>query len=240
MILRLPILIISVFPCFSLQLVVFRMSSSAATIPPIKAQLRKEIKSILKSLSVADIQEQSAAITTRVLTIPAVQSSRCPCIFLSMPQEVDTSHLIQEFLNTGRAIYLPKVYGKKSGEMTMVKVSRYEDILSFPKNAWGIPEPEIDINQLTEDYLEEIDLMIMPGVAFDGNCARLGHGKGYYDCFLEKLIKHKISRGLLVPPRVALALQQQIVDCVPVEGHDLYLDYVVTPNSIMTMPDVNK
>lgn len=189
MILKLTTLFISVFSCFSFRRGAFKMSvsSSTSSAPPIKAQLRKEMKTLLKTLSPVDIQEQSAAITAKVLALPAVRSSRCPCVFLSMPQEIDTSNLIQEFFNNGPSIYLPKVYGKKSGDMTMVKVSRYEDILAFPKNAWGIPEPEIDIEQVTDNHLEEIDLVIMPGVAFDGNCARLGHGKGYYGKLLFTL-----------------------------------------------------
>lgn len=235
MILRPAILLVSIFHCVSFYRVAFRkLSISMSSVPLVKAQLRKEMKSLLKSLIPTEIQEQSALVINNALTVGAVENSGCPCIYLSMPQEVDTSLLIQEFLNTGRSIYLPKVYGKKSGDMTMIKVSRYEDILAFPKNVWGIPEPKIeDITQLTDDYLEEIDLMIMPGVAFDVNCARLGHGKGYYDCFLEKLIKHKRTRGLPVPQLIALALEQQIVESVPVEEHDLLLDYVVTPTRII-------
>ena len=64
----------------------------------------------------------------------------------------------------------------------MIQIFKEEDIDSFPKNKWGIPEPSTEEAMRCTDhtYSGKIDLVLVPGVAFDANCGRLGHGKGYY------------------------------------------------------------
>eukprot|EP01035_Chromulina_nebulosa_P022062 gene22062-28558_t len=97
---------------------------------------------------------------------------------------------------------------------------------SFVKNQWGIPEPSLDYIQSHPDVTESgvIDLVIVPGVGFDKHCARLGHGKGYYDCFLSKLLQSVKTIGV--------ALDEQLVDVVPMDDHDRILDYLFTPSNI--------
>ena len=81
--------------------------------------------------------------------------------------------------------------------------------------------------------LKDIDLILLPGVAYDKNCNRLGHGKGYYDCFLERLQKSKVDNSLSKAIMVGLSLNEQLVNTeIPMEPHDTPLDYVITPQEI--------
>lgn len=64
--------------------------------------------------------------------------------------------------------------------MVMLPVASAQEIDSFPRSKWGIPEPELDPEKPDGTYSGKIDVVIVPGVAFDEGCNRLGHGKGYY------------------------------------------------------------
>ena len=72
-----------------------------------------------------------------------------------------------------------------------------QEIEAFPRNKWGIPEPQGIA--FSRDGLPDIDLVIVPGVAFDSTCQRLGHGKGYYDCFLHRLAGQRLSAHRPLP-----------------------------------------
>ncbi|KAF9346512.1 hypothetical protein BGX26_001964, partial [Mortierella sp. AD094] len=97
--------------------------------------------------------------------------------------------------------------------MDMVKIESWEDFLSLPKNNWNIPEPRLD--ELRENVLETshgLDLVVMPGLAFDHSGTRLGHGRGYYDKYLLKANAYNGSINRPPVKTVALALTEQIVD----------------------------
>ena len=79
-----------------------------------------------------------------------------------------------------------------------------------------------------------IDLVIVPAVAFDGSCRRLGQGRGYYDTWLEKLAEARRSAGLPAATTVGLGLQEQLVESVPVDTHDVPLDYVCLPDVLLS------
>lgn len=96
-----------------------------------------------------------------------------------MPFELQTQQLIHSALKSGKRVFIPKVLGKESSQMTMVPIESFEEIEAFPKNAWGIPEPIVE-SATSDEALISIDLIIVPGVAFSMNFDRLGHGKGYY------------------------------------------------------------
>jgi 5-formyltetrahydrofolate cyclo-ligase len=73
-----------------------------------------------------------------------------------------------------------------------------------------------------------LDLLVMPGLAFDAQCNRLGHGKGYYDNFYARLEAWCTSNGETFPTTIALALSAQIISHVPTQEHDRRPDCVVT------------
>ncbi|KAF9344540.1 hypothetical protein BGX34_005565, partial [Mortierella sp. NVP85] len=96
------------------------------------------------------------------------------------PAIIATNH--PRYYDIEKSCYVPRCKGKI---MDMVKITSWEDFLSLPKNKWGIPEPKFD--DLRENETDHgLDLIVMPGLAFDQEGTRLGHGRGYYDNYLIK------------------------------------------------------
>lgn len=141
------------------------------------------MKTTLKTLSNEYISAASVECFANLKSLEQYQRSSAICCYLSMHSEIHTYDFIQEALSEGKRVYIPKVTGPRSENMLIVELDSYEHIESFPKSKWGIPEP-------TEEYLSShpdisrsgtiLDMIIVPGVAFDKNGGRIGHGRGYY------------------------------------------------------------
>lgn len=121
--------------------------------------------------------------------------------------------------------------------MDHVYVANQAVLDSFPANKWGIPEPTADQAKALElDAVKaavaekDIDFVVLPGVAFDKQCHRLGRGRGYYDSFLRRL---KEARGGTPVCTVALSFDEQWVEEVPMETHDQPLDAVFSGNIVI-------
>ena len=117
----------------------------------------------------------------------------------------------------------------------MVELQSLDQHDSFPKSKWGIPEPPEEILPVDQNAIMEcIDLILLPGVAFDAKCNRLGHGKGYYDSFLSRLEAVKASRHLPMASTVGMSLREQLIahHIIPMEEHDKVLDLVVTADQV--------
>ena len=118
----------------------------------------------------------------------------------------------------------------------MLHVPDAEALLSFPRSKWGIPEPTDEQAAAMEDGLltAAIDTVIVPAVAFDSSCRRLGQGRGYYDTFLQKLAAAREAHGLPPVTTIGIGLQEQLVESVPVDAHDVPLDFVFLPEVLLS------
>jgi len=154
--------------------------------------------------------------------------------------EVDTSSLVSEILTARKTLYVPRIDRTVPNQMSLLQIYNSEDLQSLPSGTWGIKEPGVEWEgrrrmNVLDDECEGLDLILVPGVAFDGSLSRLGHGKGYYDRFITNYAA-KRPRPLLV----ALALRQQIIDGeVPMGEHDWKMDMVVGPDGIIGATDTN-
>jgi 5-formyltetrahydrofolate cyclo-ligase len=83
--------------------------------------------------------------------------------------------------------------------MHMVEISSLQDFESLEKNSWGIPEPKLSDKRLDCFQAGGLDLIVMPGLAFDKEQNRIGYGKGYYDRFLQKSFEFAKFRGIAKP-----------------------------------------
>lgn len=217
-----------------------------------KAILRKDVKKLLSQCSKEHILARSQDLFVKLLSLDEFTNSQSLSVYLNMPNEVITSDIVSNAFRNNRKLYIPKIVGKRSEDMVMFEVQSESQLDEFPRNSWGIPEPSKEQVQSSSDgtYYGNIDCVIVPGAAFDSSCGRLGHGKGYYDCFIRRTL---YSRGLsedngltpgsdAVVPRlpevgkrpvlIGLALDEQILEHIPMEDHDFYMDYVVTPTRI--------
>ncbi|KAG2139363.1 hypothetical protein BD769DRAFT_1350846 [Suillus cothurnatus] len=206
-----------------------------------KRVLRKAITTTLRELSQSDTQSQSQAITEKVLSLPAFQQCKTVSCYLSMPTaEVQTTSLILNILgDLGKTLFVPSITSN-SGSMDFVRVYTEEDYRSFPSGLWGIPEPTPEWASKKRQSIFDVDcnnldLILVPGVAFDRSLSRLGHGKGYYDRFITS---YSSSTGRSKPLLVALALEQQLLEHgqVPMFDHDWKMDMIITPNKVITAP----
>ncbi|RDB29725.1 putative 5-formyltetrahydrofolate cyclo-ligase [Hypsizygus marmoreus] len=210
-----------------------------AAIISLKAQkhaLRKAISATLKLMPTSVVADQSQAVMDRVLSLPSFQRCRSISCYLSMPSgELDTSSLILEILDRGKTLFVPKIESK-DGHMDFLRVYGKDDLNSLPSGVWGIKEPEpfwqgSKRQNVLDTSCDGLDIILLPGVAFDQSLSRLGHGKGYYDRFITSYSSTGRPRPLLV----ALALREQVLEdnIVPVAAHDWKMDLVVTPDGIL-------
>ncbi|KAF8918621.1 5-formyltetrahydrofolate cyclo-ligase [Mucidula mucida] len=211
------------------------MSASSLVLKAQKKALRKSITTTLKTISPSSIEEQSNTVRDRILALPSFRQCRTVSCYLSMPSgELDTSSLVREILNLGKHLYVPKIDASLSSGMSLLRIQDHADLDAIPKGLWGIPDPSETWNDGAprQNALDvDLDLILVPGVAFDNSRSRLGHGKGYYDRFIASYT----ASGRPKPLLVALSLREQLlgVNDVPVGETDWKMDAIVTPDTIV-------
>ncbi|KAF8761636.1 ser thr protein phosphatase [Rhizoctonia solani] len=172
---------------------------------------------------------KAASITKRFVETQNFRESKAVSCFLSMSGEVDTDGIVREVLRTGKTLYVPRMNGRV---IDMLRVYDLRDLDALPSGKWGIQEPEpVKDGEPRQDAMQagDLDLIVMPGVAFDDKLARLGYGRGYYDRFVNTYAeKFGAAR---TPKLFGVALDAQIVGTgeIPLESHDRILDAVITP-----------
>lgn len=182
--------------------------------PDIKSDFRKTIKSRLSQLTDEDIAAQSQRAQESILSLPQYKNAQRLSVYLSMPKrEAQTSRIVHDALSNGKKVFIPYIHhppGAKRKVIDMLRISSIDDYENLKPDSWGIPtlptesvaERENAMGGLgsgngemlepTEDGEgrkgEEgrLDLVVMPGVAFDEGMNRLGHGGGFYDAFLSR------------------------------------------------------
>ena len=190
-----------------------------------KKVIRKDMKQKLLDLSRRRgfewLTEQSERASQRIIGTDAYQQAKCVSVFLSMPHEVQTRSLLADILARGKRCFVPFI---KDSTMQMVELQSLEILDSLPRDKWGIPGFEALSPSQAVAKPGEIDLIIVPGLAFDRQqMGRIGYGKGYYDRYFES---HQPKQ------KFALMLDEQILPVpVPQEEHDVSLDFLFTPSS---------
>jgi 5-formyltetrahydrofolate cyclo-ligase len=209
-----------------------------ASVPERKQALRKEIRARMKALSREEILVESSKVWDRLFELPEYKASKSVGIFLSMPAgEIATEAVIQDAVQTGKDVYVPQV-GKnfEQADMEMLKVvdPKATDGTLFhhawPRNKWGIPEPPPHM-QVVAAKPGDLDLIVVPGLGFDAEGNRLGQGKGYYDRFIARMALGSDKPLYLV----AVGLDCQLVESIPVGDHDRPMDKVLLPSQVIAV-----
>lgn len=133
--------------------------------------------------------------------------------YVSYDNEVDTHKIINHAIKSGKTICVPKIASKAEG-MKIFKINSFEDL---EIGYFGIQEPK---NYCVEVKGEEVDLILMPGVAFDREGGRIGYGGGFYDRFLQNKKVHGF--------KLAVTYNFQILDNIPMEDYDVKVDDIIT------------
>ncbi|KAJ6557951.1 hypothetical protein B0H19DRAFT_124100 [Mycena capillaripes] len=191
-----------------------------------KKILRKAMTTKLRDISSTHIQDQSRGMTARVLSLPSFVQSKSISCYLSMPSgEIDTSSLVREILRSGKTLFVPKIDLTTDGRMELLQIYDEDDLNSLPSGVWGIKEPNRLHNEQPPNDIG-LDMILVPGLAFDRSLSRLGHGKGYYDRFITAYTES----GRPSPLLVGLALREQLLDSnsVPTGDHDWKMNCLIT------------
>jgi len=152
-----------------------------------------------------------------------------------MANEVSTRMILEDLLHpdSHRKCYLPVMQADET--IKMLRVHNMNDLNSLVPNKWGIHEPplfykneESGVPVPTEEAFASggIDLLIVPGCAFDKLGGRLGYGKGYYDKFLCQCHAHRDAGGKF-PSTVSMIFHEQLVESIPLEPHDWKIDNIL-------------
>lgn len=184
-----------------------------------KKKIRKTVLDMRNSLSGDEAVQKSEAIFERLCLLKQYAGADIIHVYMNYRNEVRTAKFIQRCLRDGKRVAVPRVeagHSLSAYEITDVE----KDIIRGFK---GIPEPaRAALNKIRP---EEIDMVVMPGVAFDRSKRRLGYGGGYYDRFLPLLRPDCV--------KVGVAYGFQLMEDVPAEEHDAPADIVITEDTII-------
>jgi len=181
-----------------------------------KMEIRKAVLKKRNAISKAERREKDALIVKHLESLPIFQKSANILIYFSFDGEVGTHKFIEKWMKR-KNFFLPRL--NSVGTFLALPVESIEDL---EPNIFGIFEPKLRMEYAGRK--PELDLIIMPGVAFDKNGNRIGMGKGYYDLFLAE--KKDI-------PRIALAYGVQILDQLPSKPYDVPVDMIVTEEEVI-------
>ena len=162
-----------------------------------------------------DARRAEGRTLSRVL-LEKIPEGSTVCAYFPLKSEVDIQLLLKELLTRGDTVYLPVFAG---ADKKMI-YRQAENLHHLPPGEFTIPEPPTDANELGD---KAVDIVLVPGRAFDRNGNRLGRGSGGYDTWLN-WYKEKHPET----PLWGTCLQCQLVDTVPTETHDVPMDVVAT------------
>jgi len=180
----------------------------------IKKEIRERVLTLLRNQKEEKRLKGSLIVQNELFQLKEFHNCELILFYASFDGEVDTFEMIKQAKSLGKKIGLPSI-DKQDNKFIPRYIHRLEEDLQEGK--YGISEPKPHEENII-DY-KNIDMVIVPGVAFDKENNRLGRGAGYYDHFLKEL-----SADI---PKVGLAFDFQVVDSLPYEEHDVRLTHVL-------------
>lgn len=178
-----------------------------------KAQLRQQMIAARKALGSEERATRSRMAQKALLEAEEWTRAACVLLYLPVRGEVETGLLAETALDQGKRLLLPRVEKAAHRLWLHVWSGAVDELIA---GAYGISEPRPDLARVEP---AEVDLVVVPGVAFDRHGNRLGYGGGYYDRALPGM-----ERAL----KVGLGFAFQVVEGLPAEAHDVRLDGLAT------------
>lgn len=177
-----------------------------------KQEIRKKIKALKQQVSNEEKEIASNAVFLSLYKLPEWRDAKNILFYHSLPDELPTIAALEEN-SSNKTLFLPKVNGNTL------------DIHLYNPNeltigSYNIKEPN-DQEVISPEF---IDLVIVPGIAFDKQFNRLGRGKGYYDRILSQTVN---------ATKIGIGFDFQLLDIIPAESHDIKMDIIITPSFII-------
>lgn len=186
----------------------------------VKKELRQRLRKVISEIPREQIESKSLRACHRLFEQPEFVKGEVIMVFLSLPAEVETSAIVLRAWQDRKRVLAPKVSWSQR-RMMPVEIRSLTDDLAV--SHMGVREPIAGV----PFPVSLIDLVVVPGLAFDEFGNRLGRGRGFYDRFLS----NPDFRGVAC----ALAFEEQIVQNVPVGPLDRHVDMIVTDETVRRM-----
>jgi len=185
-----------------------------------KEKIRTEILDKRTALTPEQIRSKSGRIVDRLIRLEIFENAGTVMLYVSRKSEVATGRLIETAIASGKKVTVP-VSREEGRRLLPVVIDNPEEDLS--PGTRGIMEPEIS----PEKYIHpgELDLVVLPGIAFDPAGNRIGWGAAFYDTFL-KAVGPKTEK-------IALAFECQLVDTILPSRHDIPIDRIITEKRVI-------
>lgn len=186
------------------------------------AQRKREWRSRLmrqwQSVEASQLVAWARSAAAHMLSLPEWQEARTIFLFLHMPRgELPTSELATAAIEAGKRVAAPVITGRG-----IMEAHAFEDLSQVTPGAFGIRAPDPSRHPLVPP--SEIDLVVVPGLAFDRHGFRLGRGGGYYDRYLGRLSTATVKVGWTAQPF--------LFDRLPIHPHDVPVDVIVTDQEV--------
>ena len=197
------------------------MGENAQTTDPHEAKrlALREARLAMEGLSLGQAAEDSQAVCRLILESTAWQEAGQAMLYMPISGEIDVKALIENGLETGKTIALPRFSVEKNGYGACA-IANLGDLVP---GKFGIPEPSPGSQKMDT---KQLDLAIVGGVAFDGLGGRLGRGGGFFDRLLAD-----------IPAKICgVCFDQQVYPDVPLERHDVKMDIIATPSGWLIPP----
>ena len=199
--------------------------------PGIKVQKQAARDEAAERLAATDEEYRKSASETimkKLLATEEYKKAATVVAYYSVGREVSTRELIDRMIADGKKVCLPRCTdldenGERMSYTPEMETRHVPDPSKLQKGAFGIPEPD-DGGEFPLVDPKEVDLVVLPCVACDDTCERLGHGAGYYDSYLTDLSGDC--------SKIALCYDKLILDKIPTEGHDMHMDAVISEKRI--------
>lgn len=179
-----------------------------------KKIIRQRILQLLKGQKEEERLQKSQVILEKLLATPEFQSAKTILFYASFGGEVETFEMMKSALQLGKQIALPMI---RKEEKKIIPAVVHNLAIDLEPGPYGIPQPRLAATRALAN--EILDLVIVPGIAFDADRCRLGRGAGYYDRFLAEVPR--------ATPSFGLAFDFQVVPSLPHQAHDVAVSRVI-------------
>ncbi|MCH8822505.1 MAG: 5-formyltetrahydrofolate cyclo-ligase [Planctomycetes bacterium] len=187
-----------------------------------KADVRGQVKAKLAAMTSQQQHDASVAACKRLIELNPFQDASIVMLYMPMANEVDLTPVAIRCFQAGKTVCVPRVDWRRK-DMDAVEVQSFDDhIMELDEHGLRTPRDGAPMPS------NLIDLVVVPGLAFDAHGHRLGRGGGYYDRFLSKLRRSATSIGL--------AFEEQMIDQVPINQDDVSVNIVVTDRRVTNAP----
>lgn len=188
-----------------------------------KAELRRRMQALRKTLTTSEKAEKSQEIACKVSQLEAFQEARTLLVYCALPEEVQTGAIVDSARQADKRVCVPLLI---DSEADLQVVDWPVDDNQWVKGPFGISQPRVETAKRVE--VDQLDLILAPGLAFDAGGGRLGYGKGYFDRLFADIRPDCFKFGL--------AFDFQVIDEVPMDSEDKRLHGVITDKKLYPAP----